>query len=527
MANVRTLSVSLKARTSGFQRNMKQAKRSVRQFSATVTSASRKAALFGAGLGTAAAAGLTLLTKRSFGSIDSLAKMSDRLNIATESLAGLHLAAKLGGASIGAMDKGLTKFARSIGEAQSGTGEALPIFKDLKLSADELATLPLEKALDKTVDALNGMANATLKADAAAKLFGRSGVDLLNTFAQGSKGLAEITRRTKAYGTAISRVDASLVEDANDAITELKEATIGLGDAIAVNVAPHVTGFARAFGEAATAAEGTRSVVNSVFEDIEINSIRAVAAIESIRTELSLFKAAAQDLLVKRPASFLSTLGTFTKAMLTNAAKMMGVPNIGFGVKVEKGGSKPDLLAGIAAATQEEIDESLGKAAKSMKGDATQAVRDYYQGIRDEAAEAAKAQKDLTKSVREGNAGFGEGLANLKRFARQVFKTTRSPFEKFQDYALKLTEAFREDLVSLDTFLRGLKQAEEGFAKTSMRAAAVGQGAEFHPGREILGLPGRSSMNVQAVRDPQLSTTNTLLKSIETNTMGGQPAVTS
>ena len=60
---------------------------------------------------------------------DTIAKTADRIGVGVEELQELRHAFDLGGVAIEQTDKGLTFFAKAIGEAASGSGEAKPIFE--------------------------------------------------------------------------------------------------------------------------------------------------------------------------------------------------------------------------------------------------------------------------------------------------------------------------------------------------------------------------------------------------------------
>ena len=86
----------------------------------------------GVGLAAVAAAGaLALLVKKSFDYIDTLGKTAARTGIATETLQAFQLAAIESGTTVEQTQKGLEKFARSIGDAGRGLKTQADIFKDL------------------------------------------------------------------------------------------------------------------------------------------------------------------------------------------------------------------------------------------------------------------------------------------------------------------------------------------------------------------------------------------------------------
>ena len=77
----------LAAVTGRFEKGMKRATRGVKRFDRTIDASARRVRMFGLALSGAAVAGMTVMVKRQFAMIDTLAKVSDKLGITTEDLA--------------------------------------------------------------------------------------------------------------------------------------------------------------------------------------------------------------------------------------------------------------------------------------------------------------------------------------------------------------------------------------------------------------------------------------------------------
>ena len=89
----------------------------------------------------AGVAGLGALVQTSRTAVDELGKVSDKLGISTERLAGLQHAAELTGNSTRNLNLGLQRMVRRVAEAAEGTGEAQNALAELGLDAKELAQL--------------------------------------------------------------------------------------------------------------------------------------------------------------------------------------------------------------------------------------------------------------------------------------------------------------------------------------------------------------------------------------------------
>lgn len=204
----------------------------------------------------AGAAGMGLIIKASLKTIDTMAKMSDRLNITTEDLAAYHHLTQLNGESTDSFDKSLEKMTRGVGEAARGLGTSKIALEQLGISVEDIIDLDAGKQFEIIAEAISKQSNQATKASLAADIFGRSGVKLLNTINQGAEGIASAREEVERYGLSLSRVDAAKVEDANDQLLRVGQVAKGLGQKITIALAPIISVVADRFIDAAT--EGDR-----------------------------------------------------------------------------------------------------------------------------------------------------------------------------------------------------------------------------------------------------------------------------
>ncbi len=223
----------------------------------------------GAIAGLAGAAGFGALVKSSLASVDALAKMSDRLGIATQDLAALHFAAEQMGTSSQTVDKALEGLNRRLGEASAGFGTAKRALDQLGLSAEHLKEVSPAQAMAEISDAMKEVGSQAEKAQIANDLFGRSGMQMINMLDAGSEGLGAFADEAERLGITISRVDAAKIEAANDAWNRVKTSIKGVAQQISVALAPFLEWVADKFTEMATRG------VN--WGDITVKAIRFVA----------------------------------------------------------------------------------------------------------------------------------------------------------------------------------------------------------------------------------------------------------
>ena len=147
----------------------------------------KKAAVIG-GTFLVARAGVRQFTD-AFQKLDDLGKLSDSLQVSPDFLRGLDLAATQTGSSFATAQKALSRFVRTVGEAKTGTGEGIQALKILGLRLEDIENLSTEDQFLKVAESIKAIEDPSLKAAAAAKLFGKSGQDLINLFDQGEVGL--------------------------------------------------------------------------------------------------------------------------------------------------------------------------------------------------------------------------------------------------------------------------------------------------------------------------------------------------
>lgn len=233
MAIISTIGVSVTARTDKFRKGMKSAQATLSSFAGT-------AAKFAIGAGAAVAGGLTLMVKKASASIDVISKLSDRIGIATEDIVALQFAARITGVSMETMNKSLEQMTRRLGEASFGTGEAIDALKLLGLSAQNMIRISPAEAFSKIADAINGLGTQAEKAQVAYDLFGRSGIQLLNTLAVGSEGMNKFALAAKRIGLTFTNLEGKQVADMIDAVGTLQKTFTGLAIAFTIKVAPSI-----------------------------------------------------------------------------------------------------------------------------------------------------------------------------------------------------------------------------------------------------------------------------------------------
>ena len=143
----------------------------------------------------------------------------------------------------------------------------------IAIKVKDIINLSPDKQFGIIADKINNVKNATIRADIAYRVFGSSGVDLINVLKEGSKGLSETTDEAIKLGIAVNRVDSAKIEMANDAFTRSKDAIKGVANIIAIALAPYLKYAADWFTELVKRNNGFRDSIASGFK----TTIKAIA----------------------------------------------------------------------------------------------------------------------------------------------------------------------------------------------------------------------------------------------------------
>ncbi|WP_193212007.1 phage tail tape measure C-terminal domain-containing protein [Luteolibacter marinus] len=260
--------------------------------------------------GIAAVKGITDMVNKANAVTDSLAKQSDRLGIATESLQAYRNASELAGVSNSTLEKGLAKLNRNVGDIKNGlvsdTSAIVKAFDVLGVSIDEIKGQSPEKTFEAIVDQLGAIEDPATQAALATQLFGRSGQEMITLFKAGTPALEKAKQTLKDYGLEITRLDAKKAEDLNDAFTEANQLLTEAKQKLAIELSPVLTEIIQDFLEAGKAgggigpaiAEGVKIGVDSL--RVLQQAVRAATGGQSVDTTTALENGGDAVLIEKR-----------------------------------------------------------------------------------------------------------------------------------------------------------------------------------------------------------------------------------
>ncbi len=411
--SIANLNVKLTATINGFTSGMRAAVAPLKELGSTVTGvASHIFSLTGAITGIAAGGGLLLFAKNAAESIDATAKLSDRLGITTEALVGLQHGAGLAGVGTEELTGGLEKMLKSIGQAASGTGEALPAFAALGLSAKKLADESPDQALGEIADKLTDIHNPAERAARVMEIFGKSGQALLPYLMSGSEGIKAMEKDAQKLGLTFNRVDAARVEQANDAMSRLQDVFTGAMRTAVIQFAPFIEAAANKLTDLGTNGQGAAGLVVTGVEYILVGIAKLADWVELLKAGWYGFQAVT---ITAAYATVKALEGI--SAGLDWILKNLGMTGTGWN----------ETLHAMADSLATQVDEAATKAGESMdrftKGTNAAAVSKAFDEIRAKSLETAKATADNADKLKGGavNAeNFAKKLADAEERAKKI-----------------------------------------------------------------------------------------------------------
>jgi len=257
------IAVTIGMDTRGVEKGSKKVDGLLKRTSDKLKKSASKWAKWGLGIATAVAAAGAVLLKFRAAAIDTLAKTSDKLGIATEKLAGLRLAAEQTGVSAGTMDMALQRMTRRIAEAAEGSGEAKKAIAELGINAQALGKLTPDQQFRTLADAMEKVEFQGDRVRLGFKLFDSEGVALINTLRGGTKSLDAFQKQAEKLGLAISRKDAAGIERMNDTLNLATKSLEGGLNIALIKLAPIVDALAKAFNDMALDADTLGKTVDT------------------------------------------------------------------------------------------------------------------------------------------------------------------------------------------------------------------------------------------------------------------------
>jgi hypothetical protein len=307
--------------------------------------------------------------------------------------------------SMGEITAASRALALNLGRAEQGSKAQTEALDRLGLSAQKLASIPLDQRIATINTALRENVNSTERAAVAAELFGARSALAIQALDAGT--ISEAARQVEIFGLNLSDVDAAKVEMANDAFSVFGLAIEGVGKQLTVELAPALKAVGDLFLQSAEEAGGMGNVVRS--------------SVDTAITAISFLLDAADG--VKRVFTITADALVLQFALIERAviSSVLGISlalNKIPGIDIDISGMSAALKTAMSVADQagQGIMDSLEKPL------AGQRFREFYDAAQVAAEEAAKV---VVESRNAGDAittmgnKSGEAAAKVAKLAKE------------------------------------------------------------------------------------------------------------
>jgi hypothetical protein len=471
-----TLTLDLVAKTAGFSAGLTKAERDSAKFKKKVSDnmagAAKTSATAATAMATAAVAGIALIVNSQRELIDQQLITAQSLNTTYASMSNLERAGDLAGVGMETVEKAAGKLALNIGKAIQGSDAQVEAFDRLGLSAQALYDMPLDERISAINTALKENVQESERATVAAEIYGAKNAIAMQLL--DGETIAEAARQAQLFGTALSDVDASKVEAANDSISVMSLGLDGIGQQLTVQLAPAIDAAGKLFLQAAEDSGGLGNAVESAVDTaITATSFLMNAADGVGRT----FEIVADSILIAFQVIGAGALKLIREAIAL-ADKIPGIDFTQTLADFDKG-----MDEGFAR-LDENIDGLKQKFEEPLAGDKFRKFWDDAKISSQEAAEQAvktraeavktgearkKAEEDAAKAAQKAQEAIEGELTALERAA----KTWGMSADQVKIYDLQLKGANETQLSQaqalLDTVsaLEAQKEATEEYQKVA------------------------------------------------------------
>lgn len=277
------------------QAALTRAQKGLAQFRTQVGTTVKSLGKYTAAVTAAGAAVTAALVAKQSQAIDSTAKFSDQIGISTTELTQYQYAAReAANVTDQTFNMALRRMTRRISEAAKGTGPAAKSIQELGLSAKELQAAGPAQAFATLSDAIKDTGDQSDRLRIAFSLFDTDGGALLPLINQGSEGLRKYAEEADALGQSFSRIDAAQVEAANSAMARIRNIITGIGNQLAIQLAPYIEEVASRMTALGKTSGGFGSIITNVIASVMKGFAKVGNVIRGVQVAMKGVLAAAQ-----------------------------------------------------------------------------------------------------------------------------------------------------------------------------------------------------------------------------------------
>ena len=215
-------------------------------------------ALAALGVGLSAAA-LTGFIRGAIDAADEISKLSQKIGIGVESVAGLQLAFRQSGISASSLQSSMSRLSREIA-AGNDAFNAMGISIRSSDGALKSSRQVLGELADKFAEYEDGVAKTALAMD----IFGKAGAELIPLLNGGSAALDEFDAMASKLGLTLSEETAKRAERFNDTLDLMGQGMHGIGRQIAAEMLPTFNALADQFFTTLTEGDRLKGISDSL-----------------------------------------------------------------------------------------------------------------------------------------------------------------------------------------------------------------------------------------------------------------------
>lgn len=245
MAVIDTLNINLQAVTAGLSKGLKSAQGMITSFAAKLDSPLAKlAGVFGGVFGANA---LKNFVTEGLDAADTLMDTANALQVNAEALNQLRHAAVVSDVSFEQLAGGIEKLNKNLGTSDAGARDMVDFLNTIGLlntQWEHLLQLAPDQAFLRLAGAISKIEDPYLKAEAAVRLFGKSGQDLIPFLNQGEEGIKKLGAEVAG---AFSPENQKKFDEADAAFKSLAESFLTMKQEVAIALAPTVVKITKEF----------------------------------------------------------------------------------------------------------------------------------------------------------------------------------------------------------------------------------------------------------------------------------------
>lgn len=422
-------------------------------------------AKWGAAMAAAGAAVTAHLVNKSLDAVDAQAKLAKSLDTTIKGLDITTVAAGKSGVAFSGVEQATKDLTRRLSQAASGVGPAADALDRLGLSADYLASLPLDQRIGTINQAIDQFIPKAEQAAVAGQLFGEEGSLAMRRIDAAT--LREAAAEVDRFGLALTEVDAAQIEMANDAMASVSKVVTDLTNKFTAELAPVLTALSNQFLDAADDGTGMAEEVDTAFDSIVRSIAFTLDAIEGLRRSfmvagqaVAAFSAVviekmigAADIIINGPVDALNTFIRLANKIPNVDLPTMNYGGIGAGVRDALNDARAVTTEGWKA-IQETLMEPLPSGqfiefvaeAKAAGKEAAEAMAAAKVGVDGgEGKSPSKAEEDARKKREEELAKSLEALRTSYMTGQELLAQKLATEQEILVEALDLKAVTQEE----------------------------------------------------------------------------------